>query len=681
MTRHHFLIAGFFLAAAAHAMPTADFMRDRVARDFPGLELFRENLAKEDYAGAEKAFAAFLRKWLAAHDTSGLKPRGSFTENEKDYIRKGAQGLLNYRFWECGQSHTFSNRVVDWHFNATPDKYREWTWQFNRHVPLKLLARHYRANGDELAAKTWVDMMTSWFDQAPVPPDNVDMKFVHTNDCWRSIDAGIRMDQWLLSIPAFAPSPSVSDAFLVRYFSSVWEHGHFLRGHTTGDNWLIHELEGLLKVAVLYPFLNDADEWRAFSMRSLEEELTRQVYPDGFQIELATGYHNICTRKYLHLHSFLQRHGVTPPPLFREKIAYMCEVPLKLMAPDWSVPPLNDSGWGTKDGLAELMRSAANLYPARLDFLYYATKGAKGMPRTDLSLAFPYAGAVVFRSSRKSNAVWAYMDCSPYGKGHQHEDKLNFLLFAYGKRMITEAGVYDYDTSPMRAYVQSSRAHNTALFDGMGQFQLPAWIGSWSDAELARKADTGFSSSAMRDDAESSYSGRYGYRREGRFTHRRHAIFEKSLRGMLPFFVIVDRFEAADSSVHEYELPWHLEDCALALQEHGFTADFGGGAGLAAIWSDKTASVRDMKGTTGPSGNMDWQGWLPARGPNGARSRRSIPTPVVKGRFVRSFRVATVLYPHGDAACPIVEIEASRSPANRELVLVLKDGARVRIEE
>ena len=669
------------IVATVSAMQNGEFLRKHVVLDFPGLGQIGKLLAIGDEAGAEKAFGRFVRDWLVAHDTSGLKRRGAYDESEKEYFRNGAQSLLNYRFWECGQSHTFSNRVVDWHFNATPDGYREWTWQFNRHVPLKFLARHYRANGDELAARTWVDMMTSWFDQAPVPSDDVDMKFVHTNDCWRSIDAGIRMGQWPLAIPAFAPSPSVSDTFLVRYFSSVWEHGHFLRGHTTSDNWLIHELEGLLKIAVLYPFLKDADEWRDFSLRRLEEELTHQVYPDGFQIELATGYHVICARKYLSLYLFLQKHGVKPPPAFREKIASMCEVPLKLMLPDWSLPPLSDSGWETKDGLVEFMRAASSLYPERQDFLHYATKGVKGMPRTDLSLAFPYAGAVVFRSLRESDAVWAYMDCSPYGKGHQHEDKLNFLLFAYGRRMITEAGVYDYDESPMRAYVQSSRAHNTALFDGRGQFMLPAWLGSWSDKELTRKADTGFFTSQDRDVAESSYAGQYGYRKPARFTHRRQVIFEKTLHGLRPFLVIVDRFEATDGESHEYELPWHLEDCNLAFPGHGFMADFGDGVKLSAFWSDMTATVRDMKGTTGPCGNMDWQGWLPARGLNGSRSCRPIPTPVVKGRFSHKFRVVTAFYPTNDGVCPIVGIGASSNTTETTFGLVLKDGTAIKRHE
>ena len=665
----------------AVAMPETEFLRNHVVRGFPGLECFDAGIASNDIALARSQFADFVRGWLASHDTTGIKAREKFTKREKDDCRKGANGLLNYRFWECGQSYTFTNRMVDWHFNATPDKYREWTWQFNRHVPFKFLARHYRANGDEEAARTWVDMTTSWLDQAPVPSDEVGGKFIHTNDCWRSIDAGIRMCQWQLATPVFAYSPHVTDSFLVRYFSSVWEHGHFLRLHTTNDNWLIHELEGLLKTAVSYPFLKDADEWRDFAIRRLTEELTRQVYPDGFQTELTTGYHSICARKYLGLCSFMKNNGLTPPQEFHGKIASMYEVPLKLMAPDWSVPPLNDSGWGTKGGLVQMMRGAADLYPERPDFRYYATGGAEGKPRTDLSLAFPYAGAVVFRSSRESDAVWAYMDCSPYGTGHQHEDKLNFLLFAYGKRMVTEAGVYDYDESPMRAYVQSSRAHNTALFDGRGQFMLPAWKGSWSDKELTRKADTGFSASLERDVAESSYAGRYGYRKSARFTHRRRVIFEKALHGMRPFFVIIDRFEAADGGSHEYELPWHLEDCKLAFPEHGFMADFGDGVHLAAFWSDKAASVCDMKGTKGPSGNMDWQGWLPARGPNGKRSCRPIPTPVVKGRFSHQFRVVTVLCPSNDGVCPIIGIEASSDPAETTFELILKDGPAIKRHE
>ena len=49
----------------------------------------------------------------------------------------------------------------------------------------------------------------------------------------------------------------------------------------------------------------------------------------------------------------------------------------------------------------------------------------KGVPGSDLSLAFPYVGAVVFSSSRESDAVWTYMDCSPYGKGHRHQNVLS----------------------------------------------------------------------------------------------------------------------------------------------------------------------------------------------------------------------------------------------------------------
>ena len=53
------------------------------------------------------------------------------------------------------------------------------------------------------------------------------------------------------------------------------------------------ELHGLLRITLLYPFLNDAPEWKAYALKRLQEEFSRQVYPDGFQYELATGYHGV----------------------------------------------------------------------------------------------------------------------------------------------------------------------------------------------------------------------------------------------------------------------------------------------------------------------------------------------------------------------------------------------------
>ena len=143
-----------------------------------------------------------------------------------------------------------------------------------------------------------------------------------------------------------------------------------------------------------------------------------------------------------------------------------------LSRPDRYLPAVNDSGLVS---LVGQMKSAIRLYPNRADFRWFATEGSEGHAPDYLSYVFPYAGAVVFRSSWAKDAVWCYMDCSPFGRGHQHEDKLNVLISAYGKNMVVEPGNYAYDGSEMRKYVLSTRAHNTILVDGLEQRTRRGW--------------------------------------------------------------------------------------------------------------------------------------------------------------------------------------------------------------
>ena len=73
------------------------------------------------------------------------------------------------------------------------------------------------------------------------------------------------------------------------------------------------------------------------------------------------------------------------------------------------------------------------------------------------------------RSGWERDARYLLLDVGPFGYGHQHEDKLNLLLHAYGRLLLAEGGNYAYDSSEMRRYVLSTRAHNTIRVDGHDQ--------------------------------------------------------------------------------------------------------------------------------------------------------------------------------------------------------------------
>ncbi len=115
------------------------------------------------------------------------------------------------------------------------------------------------------------------------------------------------------------------------------------------------------------------------------------------------------------------------------------------------------------------MRQGAELFPARQDFEYLASGGSSGTPPKWTSTAMPYAGWYVLRSGWTPKDRYLLFEAGPFGKGHQHEDKLNLIVHDRGRTIVTEAGNYAYDSSAWRSYALSTRAHNTVIVDGREQ--------------------------------------------------------------------------------------------------------------------------------------------------------------------------------------------------------------------
>ena len=123
---------------------------------------------------------------------------------------------MHHRFVSCRVPYTFGEQI-DWEFNPTYNGYKEWPWQLNRHPEWRSLAQYYLLSGDERAAAEWAAQLTSWAIQAQVPENASGYATV----CWRTIEAGIRMNGWAYDIHAFLRSPSVSDEIITIFFKSI----------------------------------------------------------------------------------------------------------------------------------------------------------------------------------------------------------------------------------------------------------------------------------------------------------------------------------------------------------------------------------------------------------------------------------------------------------------------------
>ena len=657
------------LAAAAFAGPRTSvetFFAEHVDTTIPALSGIPALMEAGDVPGAEKVFADYLRANLMADKVIDNWLGRKYSARAASNLTDRARDVMDYRLISCGTPYHFSDHKVDWTSNHTHNQYKEWTWQLNRFDCVVPLGEYYLMTGDEKAVAVWTDLMESWFDQALVP----EKASPYETKCWRTLDAACRMGNWNKLFAAFARSPKVTDAFMTRYAISVWEHGWRLRNNTTSGNWLLGELSALLSISLLHPYMKEAPEWRAFAQRRQGEQLTRQIYPDGFQYELTTAYQGGVTLEFLGIGKNYEKFGLQPPEQLPQYLEKMFEVYVRLCRPNGRTPTIND---GEQAPVQQWCAMAAQVFTERADFRWFATFGREGAPPDFLSCAMPYAGAIVFRDSWRRDGIWAYLDASPFGRAHQHADKLNFLLDAYGKVMLIEGGNYFYDTSDMRRYAMSTRAHNTVRIDGLDQNTGKTY--RWRDADIGKKADFEFTTTPGRDRASATFSAGYGGQLV-KVAHNRTVLFLKDIEGLSPFFAVIDRLTPADEAPHTFEIMWHLEECALSIDGQTFTGDFGKGVGLFAAMSAADAAITDRKGQKKPF----LQGWKPLW-ISGPHEDQPIPTPIVEGRLEKARRIVTVLYPYRDGQCPVRGVRATDDPADTTFTLLLADGGERTIDE
>jgi hypothetical protein len=198
------------------------------------------------------------------------------------YNNPAADELLNHLFfstWQQGED-------IDW--TALPPGIVdvEWTYQLNRHEFWLTLADAYWGTGDEAYAQEWVNQLTDWIEDRPVPSAST-----YNDVTWRTLEAGIRLPNHIKAFTKFLGSAAFTDDALIAFLKSILDHGRYLhRSPSTGNNWAIIESVGLIHAAVMFPEFAEADTWYADTFAKLENELSAQINPDGSHVEFSMLY-------------------------------------------------------------------------------------------------------------------------------------------------------------------------------------------------------------------------------------------------------------------------------------------------------------------------------------------------------------------------------------------------------
>ena len=148
---------------------------------------------------------------------------------------------------------------------------------------------------------------------------------------------------WPDSFLYFLYSPSFTDEAIVTMVRSMVEHARYLMTHNTGGNWLTIEMNGLYHVGVLFPEFKEAAEWRRYAADKMLDALTRQVYPDGAQVELTPEYHITALENFLGIADIAAMNGYELPDGYLANLERMFEYTVYMLKPDGLLPDFNDS--------------------------------------------------------------------------------------------------------------------------------------------------------------------------------------------------------------------------------------------------------------------------------------------------------------------------------------------------
>ncbi len=516
----------------------------------PELQAVRAAVEAGDLEGAKSAWAEHLRtretpRWF---DMWYGRPEPVPAER----ANTGTADLaLEHRFrWQ--HETFFLGEDIDWSQNQMTEGESatvEWNARLNRHPMFTALATAYWRTGEERYADKLVELWVDWIEDAPL--------LLHASGnhpyhwAWETLNTAVRASSaWPSSLFRTIEAPAWTDDALVMVTKSFAEHARHLVKHPTGGNWLTAECTGLYYTGVLFPEYREADQWRATALDRLYEQMETQVYPDGLEYELALGYGMWVLRNYSDVLDFAILNDLRDevPRDWLARIERMYDYVLYASMPNGIVPGLNDSG---NTDRRPYMERAAGYFPERADFGWAA--GEDGEMPSETSRAFDYSGHYVMRTGWAADDLFMLLDAGPFGSGHQHEDKLTFVLYAHGRTHVVDAGNYMYDRSRWRRYVLSTRGHNTVRVDGLDQHRRglrETYVLDYPFEPLGNPWATGDDFDFVRG----GYAQGYGDDNAVRVTHARSVLFVKP-----HYWIVVDRLTPEDDAEHEYESLFHLD--------------------------------------------------------------------------------------------------------------------------
>ncbi len=229
----------------------------------------------------------------------------------------------------------------------------------------------------------------------------------------------------------------------------------------------------------------------------LKNQIQKGILEDGFWYEGSISYHFYAISSLEPLYTVARAQKY--PLEGTEKLLRMYTSPTQFAFASGEFPAVND-GWpgqslNEKDSYYEIACSLWNdpLLPQTLANMYSEQKRTSieallygpielppNKPLPSPSILFQDSGIAILRNSQLN----AFLKFGPYGGGHDHLDRLNFILYAAGQVILPDLGTSGYGIS-LNSWYESPAAHNLLIVDGKKQKKCGGYLIDYQDNSVS----------------------------------------------------------------------------------------------------------------------------------------------------------------------------------------------------
>ena len=438
---------------------------------------------------------------------------GSLTWNNAMQATFSWQGLSTGPTWEVAERTGLSP--------LPPGADSEFGPQIVRFPFAWAMAWEYYKTGNETYAGNLIRLMTDFINDK----DNANSK--NASGYYRGLDSAARVRAWIRAYPYIKNSTSLDAESNTAILKHLWRVGNFL-GDTNNEypntnadwdsasfhsnnNWGVIEAANLYMDAVYFPEFSISSYWENLAKTRLDFMASSVNYIDGSYKESSAHYTQATLFTYWAAKDMGSRNGKTFSQTFDRMIERMSTYLMDSLLPNGYDPMFGDSYYLNYQQLIKNNGTLLN----NNELLWFGSDGASGTEPAHKSTVYPVGQFVNMRTGWQDSDYYLHIDT--HHGGHGHNDLLNVIAYAYGQTLISDTGVYTYDTSDGsigKDIRWGANSHNTFRVDGTGHYLTSA------------KHTDSFTASDYFDFYEGDISGAYA----GGVSQYRSVLFIKPAR-------------------------------------------------------------------------------------------------------------------------------------------------------